>query len=263
MSALTARHFAGRDGTRLAYRELGEGRPLVLLHGYFSAANENWVRYGHAATLAARGHRVIMPDLRAHGDSAKPHDAASYPPDVLADDALALVEHLGLTAYDLGGYSLGGRTVMRMLARGATPGRAVVAGAGLDGIVDTAGRSAPFRRILDNPGTFARATAEWRAEAFMRTMGGDPIALRRILDTLVDTPPAAVEAVQTPTLVLVGTDDDVRDSARELAGALPRGTFAEIAGNHMSAVTKRQLGEAVADYLGADCREAGHLGRAQ
>ncbi len=112
MIDLPVRHFQGRDGAELAYREAGEGRPLVLIHGYFSTATVNWVRYGHVSTIAAREHRVIMPDLRGHGDSAKPHDAAAYPPDVLADDGFALIEQLGLTDYDLGGYSLGGRTTI-------------------------------------------------------------------------------------------------------------------------------------------------------
>jgi len=71
--------FEARDGARLAYRELGDGRPVVLVHGFFSTAMVNWVRYGHAESLAARGFRVIMPDLRGHGDSAKPHDPAAYP----------------------------------------------------------------------------------------------------------------------------------------------------------------------------------------
>ena len=85
-----AQRFRSRDGLELAYRELGVGRPLVLIHGYFSTATVNWLRYGHAAKIAARGYRVIMPDLRAHGDSARPHDAAFYPPDILADDGFAL-----------------------------------------------------------------------------------------------------------------------------------------------------------------------------
>jgi pimeloyl-ACP methyl ester carboxylesterase len=83
---IPVRYFPGRDGARLAYHELGEGRALVLIHGFFSTALVNWVRYGHAAKIAARGYRVIMPDLRGHGDSARPHEPAAYPPDVLADD---------------------------------------------------------------------------------------------------------------------------------------------------------------------------------
>jgi pimeloyl-ACP methyl ester carboxylesterase len=244
---LPARSFPGRDGARLVYRELGQGRPLVLIHGFFSTATVNWVRPGQGATLAARGHRVILPDLRGHGDSAKSHDAAAYPPDVLADDGLALIEHLGLTEYDLGGYSLGGRTVMRMLARGATARRAIVAGVGLDEMVHTAARGAHFRRVLTHPGTFERGSPEWRAEAFLRKVGGDREALLHVLGTLVDTPREALARIDTPTLVLAGAEDD--RSAEALAAALPHARYAVVPGNHMSAVTQPELGAAIADFL--------------
>jgi pimeloyl-ACP methyl ester carboxylesterase len=246
---IPVRYFQARDGVQLAYREMGEGRPLVLIHGYFSTALVNWVRYGHAAVLAAHGRRVIMPDLRGHGDSAKPHAATAYPPDVLADDGFALIHHLGLTDYDLGGYSLGGRTTVRMLARGAVPGRAIVAGMGLDGIVHSGGRSAFFRRILTHLGTFERGSLEWMTEAFLKTVGGDPVALTLILSTFVDTPVEEVARIRTPTLVLTGADDRDNGSAESLAAALPNGEYVSVPGNHMSAVTKSELGTAVADFL--------------
>jgi pimeloyl-ACP methyl ester carboxylesterase len=251
MTDLPVRHFQGRDGVDLAYREVGEGRPLVLIHGYFSTATVNWIRYGHAAELAARGHRVIMPDLRAHGDSGKPHDPAAYPPDVLADDGFALLDALGLTDYDLGGYSLGARTVVRMLARGATPRRAIVAGMGLDGIVDAGGRSAHFRHVLTNLGRHERGSAAWKAEAFLKTVGGDPEALLRLLDSFVDTSPEELARITVPTLVLAGAKDDDNGSAEALADSLLYGEYAEIPGDHMSAVTKRDLGTAIADFLAA------------
>jgi pimeloyl-ACP methyl ester carboxylesterase len=164
---LPVQHFRGRDGLELAYREMGTGRPLVLIHGYFSTATVNWVRYGHAAKLAAHGYRVVMPDLRGHGDSAKPHDPVFYPPDVLVDDSLALLEHLELTDYDLGGYSLGARTTVRMLVRGASPAHVIVAGMGLEGITNTGGRGGYFRNILTHLGTFKPGSAEWLAESFL------------------------------------------------------------------------------------------------
>jgi pimeloyl-ACP methyl ester carboxylesterase len=247
---LSVQYFEGRDGLRLAYRETGKGRPLVLVHGYFSTATENWVRYGTAAALAARGYRVVMPDLRGHGDSDRPRDPAAYPPDALADDAFALLERLGLTDYDLGGYSLGARTVVRLLARGATPRRAVAAGVGLSGISDAVGRGAYYRRILTHLGTFERGSSEWRAEAFLRTIGGDPEALLHVLDTQVDTPVETLASLPTPTLVLVGAQDEAHESAKELAAALPESRFAVIPGNHMSAVTKPDFGAAIADFLG-------------
>src|SRR5438067_899734 len=124
----TIHYFKASDGVRLAWHEVGEGRPVVLLHGLFSNAETNWVKFGHAAVIAAGGFRVIMADLRAHGLSAAPHEAPAYPPDVLAEDGFALIRHLGLTDYDLGGYSLGARTSARMAIMGATPRRLIVAG---------------------------------------------------------------------------------------------------------------------------------------
>jgi len=231
---------------------MGRGRPVVLIHGYFSTATVNWVKYGHAAKLAARGFRVIMPDLRSHGDSAKSHDPATYPKDVLTDDALALVEHLGLADYDLGGYSLGGRTVLRMLVRGAAPRKAVVAGMGLEGVLDTGGRGEFFRRVLSNPGTFKSGSLEWMSEAFLKTVGGDPVALLHILDTSVDTPREALAAVNLPVLTLSGADDHDNGSAQELAQALADGRYVQLPGNHMSAVTKPELAVAMLDFLNAE-----------
>jgi pimeloyl-ACP methyl ester carboxylesterase len=245
----SVRYFQGRDGSRLAYREIGDGRPVVLIHGFFSTATVNWIRYGHAAKIAERGYRVVMPDLRGHGDSAKPHDAAAYPPDVLADDGFALLEHLELADYDLGGYSLGGRTTVRMLARGARPRRAIVSGAGWEGIVNTKGRGTYFRNLLTNLGTFPRGSAEWMAESFLKTVGGDPVALLRVLDTFVDTPREVLAKIETPALVLMGSEDKDTGSGEDLAAALPHARYAEIPGNHMNAVTKPDLGTAIADFL--------------
>lgn len=242
-------HFESGDGQQLAWRETGQGRALVLIHGYFSNAWTNWIRYGHAALLAEAGFRVIMPDLRAHGDSAKPHDPAAYPPDVLADDGFALIDHLGLTDYDLGGYSLGGRTTLRMLARGASPRRAVLSGMGFAGIVNTGGRGRYFRHVLTNLGSFDRGSSEWMTEAFLKTTKGDPVALLHILDTFVDTPRDQLAAITVPTHVVNGADDDDNGSGQELADALGNGSYAEIPGNHMSAVARPDLGVAIRDFL--------------
>ncbi|MBB5687192.1 alpha/beta fold hydrolase [Sphingobium boeckii] len=242
-------HFTGPGGVALAWHEMGEGHPLILIHGYFSNAQTNWVRYGHAALIAAAGFRVIMPDLRGHGDSAKPHDAASYPPDILAADGFALIAHLGLTDYDLAGYSLGGRTVTRMLAQGASPRRAILCGMGLDGILNTGGRGGYFHNVLTNLGSFARGSSEWLTEAFLKTTKGDPQALLLILNTFVDTTRAELAAIRCDVLVVTGEDDDDNGSGAELAAAIPGARFASIPGNHMSAVTKPELGAEILAFL--------------
>jgi pimeloyl-ACP methyl ester carboxylesterase len=229
---LPVRYFNAYDGERLAYREMGEGRPVVLIHGYFSTALVNWVRYGHAATIATRGRRVLMPD-------------------VLVDDGFAFIEHLKLTDYDLGGYSLGARTTLRMLIRGAAPGRAVVAGMGLEGIVHTGGRAEYFRRVLTNPGTFQRGSLEWMTEAFLKTVAGDPQALLHILGTFLDTPREALANISTPILVATGVDDGDNGSGEALAAALANAQYRVLPGNHMSAVVKPELGAAIAEFLDA------------
>ncbi|MDQ2877901.1 MAG: alpha/beta hydrolase [Pseudomonadota bacterium] len=247
------RFFAAEDGTRLAWRELappsGDGRPVVLIHGYFSNAGVNWIRYGHAARIAAKGFRVIMPDLRGHGSSDKPHDPAFYLPDVLMRDGLALIAHLGLTDYDLGGYSLGARTTVRMLAGGTAPRRVVLAGMGLTGIVNTQGRGAYFRNVLTHLGSFKQGSSEWLTEACLKTTHGDPVALLRILDTFVDTPVEAVRQMAARTLVVAGAGDDDNGSAAALADALPHAIYRATPGNHMSAVVKPELGQEIADFL--------------
>lgn len=251
MTDLVMNHFAGFDGADLVWREMGAGRPVLMLHGFFSDAQTNWIKYGHATAIAAKGFRVIMPDLRAHGDSAKPHDAAAYPPDILSRDALALIAKLTLTDYDLVGYSLGARTALRMLIAGATPRRTVISGMGYQGVTDATRRGGFFRRVLSEGGTFERGTPEWFAEAFLKTSGGDPKALIHILDTFVSSTAAELAALDRPILVLCGEEDQDNGSAQQLAEALPDARYQPVPGNHMSAVAKADLGEAIAAYLAA------------
>lgn len=249
MTKSQSSNFAAPDGIALAYHEIGQGRPLVLLHGYLSDAATNWIKYGHAALLADSGFRVIMLDFRAHGMSDKPHDPAAYPRDVLADDALALIEHLGLTDYDLGGYSLGARTVARMLARGATPARVIISGMGLDGLTTTGTRAAHFRNIFEGLGNHPKGSPAWMAEAFLKTTGGDPKALAQILDTFVDTPIEMIKSWTMPVQILVGIDDDDNGSGPALAEVLQNATLSVVPGNHMSAVIKPDLGAAMVAFL--------------
>jgi pimeloyl-ACP methyl ester carboxylesterase len=248
----TSNSFKTSDGIDIAWREIGQGRPLLLIHGFMSEAETNWIKYGHAAALADAGYRVIMPDLRAHGRSGKPHAAAYYPRDVLAHDQFALLTHLGITDYDLAGYSLGGRTVSRMLAQHAKPGRAIISGMGLEGLVQTGNRSAYFRDVFDNLGNHERGSTAWMAEAFLKTTGGNPVALRLVLDTFVDTSEADIASWTVPVAVVCGERDDDNGSAAALAALLQRGKLFTVPGNHMSAVVKPELGQALVEALTRD-----------
>jgi pimeloyl-ACP methyl ester carboxylesterase len=246
--------YDGRGGVRLAYHETGAGRPLILLHG-LSADGRMWLANGHAERFAQAGFRVIMPDFRGHGASGKPHDAAAYPADALPDDILALIGHLGLHGhgeYDLAGYSLGARIVVRALVRGATPGRAVVAGQGMQELLGAVGRAGTqLRRIFGGAGTAAPGSPDARAEQWLRSRGADPVALLHVLDTLVPTPAEAIGRIQVPTLVLIGADDERAPTAGMLADALPHATLTRIPGDHGSAAASPELATAMLDFLSA------------
>jgi len=236
--------FPTRDNQELHYKELGEGRPLVLLHGYLGSA-EQWLEHGHAEQLAAEN-RVILPDLRAHGENPRPHAPSAYPPDALVDDGFALIDHLGLADYNLGGYSLGARVVARMLAKGAKPAKAIVAGQGLKAVNGT--YHGANRRILTAilSGKPLDPADEEQAHWF-RLSGNDPTAMLNVLNTLIPTPDKALAQIETPTLVAIGTEDQAHASAPELAQVLPNGHFTQIPGNHFTAMTN--LAPAITAFL--------------
>lgn len=242
--------FDAPDGTRLAWREVGQGpRTVVLIHGLFSSAEVNWIKYGHAAAIAERGFRVIMPDLRAHGASDAPTDPVRYGPDIIVDDQRALLAYLGLTGFDLGGYSLGGRTVMRLLIGGVRPRRAVIAGMGLAGMLDPEPRAAIFRKIVERLGSFERGDPAFMVQAFLKTTGGNPAALLPLLRSFVSSTREEIAAIATETLVLIGADDDENGSAADVADLLPNARITTVPGGHMSCITNAEFGQAIADFL--------------
>jgi pimeloyl-ACP methyl ester carboxylesterase len=242
------------DGTGLAWSAMGAGPPVVLVHGLYSNAHTNWIRFGHAARIASAGVRVVMPDLRGHGGSDRPDTAQPWPADVLARDLEALAAALGLEpdGFDLGGYSLGARAVVRAVVRGLRPRRAILAGMGLDGVLAGARRAGFFGRVIDGAGRHPPGSPERFAEQFARSTGADLAAARPLLASGADTPlPALAAAFTMPTLVVCGADDRDNGSAEALAAALPGGRYLAIPGNHTTAVTRPALGEAIAAFLTA------------
>ena len=249
VSGLASGTFAGFDGAELAVHRLGEGRPVILLHGLFSDAQTNWIRFGHAQRLADAGFEAIMPDLRSHGQSAKPHEPAAYPPDVLVRDAKALVEHLDLTEYDLGGFSLGSRTAVRCVLAGLRPGKLVLGGMGLEGLAGWDRRAAFFIDAIDRFDEVKHGDPAFMAVSFMKTQKVDRVAARLLLQAVDDTSESALAGITMPTLVVCGENDRDNGSPQALADALSHGSLIEIPGTHMSSVTEPELGEAMARFL--------------
>ena len=247
----TVRRWTASDGIELAYHEVGEGRPVLLLHGLFSDAHMNWIKFGHAERIASKGFRVIMPDLRAHGQSDKPHGREFYPKGILARDLRELIALLELGQFDLGGFSLGARTVVEGVGEGLRPRRAVLGGAGLEGLRNWKRRKDFFIEAIEMFDRVQRGDPHWLSIQFMKSQGVDRVAAAQLLDSFEDAFMSWLEAFTMPTLVVCGDQDDDNGSAEELANILPHAIFEEVPGTHMSSVTKPELGEAIAAFLAA------------
>jgi pimeloyl-ACP methyl ester carboxylesterase len=247
------RKWTASDGVELAYHEMGSGHAVILLHGLFSDAQMNWIKFGHAERIASKGFRVIMPDLRAHGESGKPHDPANYPADILVRDLRELIAHLGLREFDLGGFSLGARTTIDAVSLGVGPRRAILSGTGIDVLTNWERRCRFFLEAIERFDEARRGDPHWLSIQFMRTMKIDLQAAALLLKALGDhpSPEEALAAFTMPTLVVCGSEDRDNGSARELAAALPNARYEEIPGTHMSSVTRPELGEKIAAFVAA------------
>ncbi len=241
--------MAGFDGTPLAVHRMGAGRPVLMLHGLFSSAQMNWIRFGHAGQLAAAGFEAIMLDLRAHGQSTAPHAPEAYPPDVLVEDVFAIVEGLGLTDFDLVGFSLGARTSASAVISGLAPRRLVLAGMGLEGLAGWQRRAAFFIDAIDRFDEIKYGDPAFMARQFMKSQKVDRVAVRLLLESVVDVASEDIAKIAMPTLVLCGEDDQDNGSPQRLADALPDARLELIPGHHMSSVTERAMGEQIVAFL--------------
>jgi pimeloyl-ACP methyl ester carboxylesterase len=251
MSVAQIHYWTASDDVQLAYREVGQGRAVVLLHGLFSDSNINWLKFGHADRIAARGFRVIMPDLRAHGLSDKPHGAEHYPRGILTRDVRELVALLGLTEFDLGGFSLGARTTVEAVGEGMRPRRAVLGGLGLEGLRNWKRRKTFFLHAIGLFDKVQRGDPHWLSIQFMKSQKVDRVAAALLLESFEDAFVEWLQAFTMPTLVICGSEDDDNGSAKELANVLPNAVFTKVPGTHMSSVTKPHFGQAIADFLAA------------
>ena len=249
---MTSQMFESFDGTRLAVHRAGSGRPVVLLHGLFSSAHMNWIKWGHDQRLADAGFEAIMLDFRVHGDSAAPQDASAYRPGVLVRDAAALVEHLGLEegGYDLVGFSLGARTALHAVAHGVLhPGKLAACGMGLEGLTEWERRAAHFKRVIDEFDTIKPGSALYVARTFLKSQGVDRVAARLLLDGMDPFDTRALANITVPTAAICGDEDADNGSAQALADALPDARYIEVPGTHLNSVIKPELGEAIVAFL--------------
>jgi pimeloyl-ACP methyl ester carboxylesterase len=238
------------NGLDVAYAEAGSGaRPLVLVHGFTGSKLDFMPRL---AELAALG-RVLVPDLRGHGDSTNPGDARGYSLEQGASDLLGFLAKLDIKECDLLGHSMGGMIALRAVLADSARIQSLV-------LMDTSARApegvrretldagaqvanavgmSRFAEILREhaPGDESRTEADqrlqlemgdayWEAWRYPNYRSMDPVAFGAFGAAMFEQTPLLdrLAEIVCPTLVLVGTGDTgflgaSEELARGISGA--------------------------------------------
>lgn len=242
------------EGHAIAFIDEGprEGDPVLLIHGFASNMRVNWIDPGWVEALSKGGYRVLAFDHRGHGDSDKPREAASYRPERMASDALALLDHAGIGTAVFFGYSMGARVSAFAALAAPERVRALVFGGLGMGLVQGVGDWDPIADALLAPSLDDVSNPRGRMfRAFADRTRSDRHALAAcITASRAELTPEQVGSLRQPTLVGVGTKDDLAGSAEKLAALLPDGKAFAIEGrDHMLAVGDRTFKAEVLHFL--------------
>ncbi|CAN7362285.1 alpha/beta fold hydrolase [Bradyrhizobium sp. LjRoot220] len=236
----------------IAYLDEGEGDPIVLVHGFASSKNVNWVYPTWVSELKKAGRRVIALDNRGHGDSGKLYDAASYEIAIMAGDVVALLDHLGIERADVMGYSLGSRmTAVMALSRPQRLRSAILGGIGI-GMITGGGPGENVALALEAPSLDDVTDPVGRTfRAFADQTRSDHRALAACLRgsrRLMTRDEAA--GINVPVLIAVGTADEIAGSAQALGKIIPNAEVLDIPNrDHMRAVGDKVYKAGVIDFL--------------
>ena len=251
MSEIKARKFSAGP-VELAYIDEGDGEPVVLVHGFASSKEVNWVNPGWVATLTRAGRRAIAFDNRGHGASTKLYDPALYHTELMADDIRALLDHLGLARADVMGYSMGARnTAFLALKNGDRVRSAILGGLGIH-LVEGAGLPQSIAEALEAPSVDAVTNPQGRMfRAFADQTKSDRRALAAcVRGSRQSLSRSDAARIDVPVLIAVGTKDPIAGSPHELAALIPGSRALDIPGrDHMLSVGDRVFKESVLTFL--------------
>jgi pimeloyl-ACP methyl ester carboxylesterase len=244
------------SGLSIAYEVTGEGPPVLLIHGFASSGKVNWVDTGWVETLTEAGYQAIMIDNRGHGQSDRPHDPELYYPTQMAEDALALLDHLGIERAAVMGYSMGARIAAFLAFHHPERVDAAIFGGMamnlINGLSDSndiiAGLRAPDLTDLTHP------TAR-QFRIFADHTGSDREALAACMETSRQPMARAdVRRIEVPALVAVGEEDEMAGGPEALAELLPQGEALVIPRrDHMRATGDKVFKAAALAFLSKHC----------
>lgn len=236
----------------MAYLDEGAGEPIVLVHGFASTKEVNWVAPGWVSTLTRAGRRVIALDNRGHGQSSKLYDPAAYHSASMAVDVAALLDHLDIERADVMGYSMGARIAAYLTVNSPARVRALILGGlgirlvdgvGLPETIADALEARSLADVSDPTGRVFRAFAE-QTKSDLKALAA---CMRGSRQTLSRT---QVAGIAKPALVAVGSKDNVAGSAQALAALIPGARALDIPDrDHMQAVGDKAYKTGVLDFL--------------
>ncbi|MBI1204973.1 MAG: alpha/beta fold hydrolase [Rhodopseudomonas sp.] len=236
----------------IAFLDEGAGDPIVLIHGFASNKDVNWVGTAWVSTLVRAGRRVIALDNRGHGKSSKLTDPAAYHSDKMAGDVAALLDHLKIERADVMGYSMGARITAFLAVERPERVRAailgglgvrLVEGVGLPQSIAEALEAPSLDDVTDPMGRVFRAFAQ-QTKSDLKALAACIRGSRQVLTR------EQVGAIGIPVLVAVGTKDDVAGSPEALAAMIPGAEALPIPDrDHMLAVGDKTYKAGVLDFL--------------
>jgi pimeloyl-ACP methyl ester carboxylesterase len=247
-------HKFNSDSVEIAFDDVGQGEPVLLIHGFASNGRVNWVDTGWVKTLVDGGFRVITMDNRGHGESEKLYNPDLYSAAEMAEDARRLLDHLGIRRAHVMGYSMGARIAAFLtIAHPARVGSAVFAGLASRMITGVGGgpeiaKALEAASLLDVTDVSARSF-----RVFAEQTRGDLRALAAcIKSSRVKITAEMLATIKVPVLVVVGEKDDVAGEIGPLLAAIPGSTGISLPKrNHMNAVGDKLYKEAVLTFLGS------------